>query len=106
MGTSAMIDLVRQHLPEIAQVCATHRVARLDVFGSATRSDYRTGESDLDLLVEFQAMPPTELADAYYGLLEDLRTVLGVPIDLVMRDAVKNRYVAAAIERERQPVYP
>ena len=101
-----MIDLVRLHLPEIAQVCTTHRVARLDVFGSATRSDYRTGESDLDLLVAFQSMPPRELADAYYGLLEDLRTVLGVPIDLVMRDAVKNRYVAAAIERERQPVYP
>ena len=106
MGASAMIDLVRQHLPEIAQACATHRVARLDVFGSATRADFRAGDSDLDLLVDFQSMPPKELADAYEGLLDALHTILGVPIDLVMRDAVKNRYVAAAIERERQPVYP
>lgn len=101
-----MIDLLRQHFPEIAQACATHRVARLDVFGSAVRADYRAGDSDLDLLVDFQSMPPKERADAYDGLLGALNAILGVPIDLVMRDAVKNRYVAAAIERERQPLYP
>ena len=100
-----MIELLEQHLQEVTAACTQHRVARLDVFGSATRPDFRAGDSDLDLLVDFKAMPPTELVDAYYGLLEDLRAILGVPIDLVMRDAVKNRYVAAALERERRLLY-
>jgi hypothetical protein len=32
-------------------------------------------------------------------------TRVEAPIDLVMRDAVKNRYVAAAIDRERRLLY-
>jgi predicted nucleotidyltransferase len=100
-----MIDLLEKHLPDVARACAQHRVARLDAFGSATRSDSRAGASDLDLLVDVQPMSPTALVDAYYGLLDHLRTIFRVPVDLVMRDAVKNRYVAAAIERERRLLY-
>ena len=37
----------------IAEACARHGVVRLDAFGSALRDDFRPGESDLDLLVEF-----------------------------------------------------
>jgi len=43
--------------------------------------------------------------DAYFGLLDDLRRILGTEIDLVMVDAVKNRYVAADIERTKQTFY-
>ena len=100
-----MIDLVERHVHEVANVCANHRVARLDVFGSATRPDFRPGDGDLDLLVDFQPMTPTELVDAYYGLLDDLRAIFDTPIDLVMRDAAKNRYVAAAIDRKRVLLY-
>ena len=72
------------------------------MFGSASRSDFEPRSSDLDLLVEFQPMAPTELVDAYFGLQDDLRTLFVAPIDLVMRDAIKNRYVAAAIDHERR----
>jgi len=100
-----MIDLLEQHVHEVASACAKHRVARLDVFGSATRPHFRPGDSDLDLLVEFQPMAPTPLVDAYFGLLDELRAIFDAPVDLVMRDAVKNRYVAAAIDRERRLLY-
>ena len=100
-----MIDLVAQHIHDVAGACAKHRVARLDVFGSATRPDFRPGDSDLDLLVDFQPMTPTELVDANYGLLDDRREIFDAPIDLVMRGAVKNRYVWAAIDRERVPLF-
>ncbi len=80
-------------------------MARLDVFGSALRDDYRPGESDVDLLVEFGSMEPRGLADAYFGLLDALRELLGVEVDLVMVGAVKNPYIARAIEREKQLLY-
>ena len=89
----------------VATACARHGVKRLDVFGSAVRGDFRPGESDLDLLVEFQQMDPFALADAYFGLLEELRLTFDQKIDLVMADALKNRYIAAEVKRTRQTLY-
>lgn len=77
----------------------------MDAFGSALRNDNRPGDSDIDLLVEFSPMDPPELADAYFGLLDELRSILGTEVDLVMTDAVTNRYVADNIERTRQALY-
>ena len=57
------------------------------------------------LLAAFQAMHPHDLADAYFGLLDELRILLGVEVDLVMADAVKNRFIAAEIERTKQGFY-
>ena len=43
--------------------------------------------------------------DAYFGLLDDLRAILGVPVDLVMAGAVRNEYIARDIERTKQMLY-
>ena len=43
--------------------------------------------------------------DACFGLLDDRRRILGGKIDLVMADAVKNRYIAADIKRTKQALY-
>ena len=50
-------------------------------------------------------MEPPELVDAYFGLLDELRKALGTEIDLVMADAVKNRFIAEDIERTKQILY-
>lgn len=89
----------------IAEACARHGVVRLDAFGSALRDDFRPGESDLDLLVEFAPMEPYARVDAYFGMLEELRALLGLEIDLVMAGAVKNPYIARDIERTRRMLY-
>jgi predicted nucleotidyltransferase len=50
-------------------------------------------------------MDPHARVDAYFDLLDDLRSILGGEVDLVMADAVKNRYIAADIERTKQALY-
>ena len=90
---------------QIVQACARHRVARPDVFGSALRADFRPGESDFDLLVEFAPMEGVARIDAYFALLAELRQVLGERVDLVMAGAVKNPYIAGEISRTRQQLY-
>ena len=100
-----VVGVLRDNLTAIAELCARHGVARLDVFGSALRDDFRPGESDLDLLVEFGAMDGYVKAVAYFDLLDDLRDLLGVEVDLVMTGAVKNRYIARDIERTKQLLY-
>ena len=77
----------------------------MDVFGSALRDDFRPGESDVDLLVEFAPREPYALAEAYFDMLDDLRELLGAEVDLVMVGAVKNHYIAQDIERTKQPLY-
>jgi len=100
-----MIPLLETNRRAIADACARHHVARLHAFGSAGRDDYRSGSSDVDLLVEFEDMHPHELVDAYFGLLDDLRELLSSPVDLVMLDAIENPYIAAAIDREKRLLY-
>ena len=89
----------------IAALCRKYGVVRMDVFGSAIRDDYRMGESDVDLLADFGDQDPFRLVDAYFGLLDELRTLLGTNVDLVMSDAIKNRYIRAEVERTKQVLY-
>ena len=89
----------------IVAICRRFRVARLFAFGSALREDYRPGESDVDLLVEFEPMDGYDRANAYFDMVEDLEAALGTKVDLVMAGAVKNRYISAEIERTKQMLY-
>jgi predicted nucleotidyltransferase len=100
-----MVGVLESKREQIAAACARHGVLRLDAFGSAVRGDFRPGDSDIDLLVEFGPMDVYARADAYFDLLDDFRNILGTEVDLVMVDAVKNRYIAADIERTRQALY-
>jgi hypothetical protein len=102
---SAMVRVLHDLQPAIVALCTRFGVVRLEVFGSALREDFRPGESDVDLLVEFAPMEPHELADAYFGLLDALRELLGGEVDLVMADAVTNRYLVREIERTKQLLY-
>lgn len=100
-----MVRLLEDNRGTIEDLCQRIRIARLDVFGSALRDDFRPGESDLDLLVEFSPMSPYERADAYFGFLDELRLMVGVDIDLMVSGAVKNRIIAADIENTKQAFY-
>ena len=100
-----MVDVLQDNRDGIAVLCERFGVSRLDIFGSALRDDFRPGESDLDLLVEFRPMDAHALADAYFGLLDGLRELLASELDLVMADAVKNHYIAREIERTKQLLY-
>ncbi len=100
-----MIAILEDRREAVSAVCRRHGVARLYVFGSALREDYRPGESDVDLLVEFGPMDGHAKAHAYFDMLDELRELLGTEVDLVMAGAVKNRYIARDIERSKQMLY-
>ncbi len=100
-----MIGALEEKREEIAALCRKYGVLRLDVFGSSLRDDYQAGASDVDLLADFGAQDPFELIDSYFGMLGELRVLLGLPVDLVMVGALKNRYVRAEVERTKRVLY-
>ena len=100
-----MYEILDSQRQAISQSCRRYGVLRLDLFGSAMGDDFKPDESDLDLLVEFEPMEPYARVDAYFGLPEELRTLLNSKIDLVVTGAVRNSYIVHEIERTRQVLY-
>lgn len=100
-----MQPILKQHLPELADICRRFHVRRLELFGSAARDDFDPQRSDFDFLVEFERDVPLKALDAYFGLKEELESLLGRPVDIVMAGAVTNPYLRAEIERSREPLY-
>ena len=72
---------------EILRLAAQYRTRDVRVFGSVARGE-ATDASDVDFLVTPQ--PGCSLFDLG-GLLEDLRELLGCPVDLVTEDGLKPR---------------
>jgi predicted nucleotidyltransferase len=98
---SYVVVVIESRRTELDQICRHRGVRRLELFGSAARDDF-TPTSDLDFLVEFSGSP--SLTD-YLGFREDLKLLFGREVDLVMPAAVRNPYIRATIERDRQLLY-
>lgn len=100
-----MAELIDQHRSEVTELCRQHRVKTLEVFGSASGGEFDPADSDVDLLVEFQPMPPSEHSRHYFGLWFALEEVFGRPVDLVERPAVTNPYFLEEIRSSRRVLY-
>lgn len=79
---------LRVDLPfdRIEEFCRRWRVVELAVFGSALRDDFGAG-SDVDFLYSFA--PGTHWGWAIVDMEDDLRRIVGRPIDLISRKAVE-----------------
>src|SRR6188768_4173658 len=67
--------------------CDRWHVARLDLFGSVVRDDFRP-DSDVDVLVTFQPEANPGLLD-HAAMEDELAELLGRPVDLLSRRAVE-----------------
>ena len=104
METTAA-ELVKCKQVQIAELCRLNQVARLDLFGSATRSIFDTQTSDFDFLVEFATDTPEGAADRFFGLKHGLSAILGRTVDLVDLAAAKNPYFLQSIAGDRLAIY-
>ena len=97
---SSRIDEIRQvlahSLPELKK---EYHVESLEIFGSRLRGDNRP-ESDIDILVSFSSTP--SLLE-FVWLKNYLSEILGLKVDLVMRDALKP-HIGEKIIDEAVPV--
>jgi predicted nucleotidyltransferase len=82
--TASFSKILRQHLPRLTQ---KYNINYLGIFGSYIRSEQKE-DSDLDILVEFSKEP--DLLE-FIGLKQELSEILGVEVDLVMKNALKPR---------------
>ncbi len=77
-----LLEILRGQIPMLSE---RYGIEQLEVFGSYVRDEQKK-DSDLDLLVTFREVPSLLTYIAIENYLSDL---LGVKVDLVMKDALK-----------------
>jgi hypothetical protein len=85
----------------IADFCRRHHVRRLAFFGSVRHDDFGP-ESDVDVLVEFEAGHVPGFA--FFDLQEELSAVLGRRVDLHTPGSL-SRYFRDRVVRDAQDQY-
>ena len=100
-----MNTTVAEHRTELIQLCSMFHVRQLELFGSALGDAYDPERSDLDFLVEFEAIPDGGYAASFFGFKESLEKLFGRPVDLVVGSAIRNPYFRQSIEQSKVLVY-
>jgi hypothetical protein len=100
-----MDPIVSGHLPEIAALCRTYGVTRLDVFGSAATGDFDPARSDIDLIATFSSTRQAGYADRYLDFADELERLFGRSVDLLTPGSIRNPHFAEAIRKQAVTVY-
>lgn len=99
---------IARHRAAIEELCRTHHVVRLEIFGSAARGDdFQLARSDVDFLVTFEPTYQYRLSE-FLALAEALEAVLGRPVDLLDRKVIeesRNHIRRQSILAGAEPVY-
>lgn len=94
MSTQVMTQL-------IADYFKTQPVLKAWLFGSFARGE-ETPESDIDILVMLDYSKPVGLK--FFGMFEDLKELLGRPVDLVVDRSLAN-FARESVERDKILIY-
>lgn len=99
--TSPIPEVIASHQGRIEGLCLKYHVARLALFGSASRGESHEG-SDLDLLVSFQ--PGKTPGLGFFMLQGELEDALGLPVDLNTPEDL-SRHFRDQVLREARVLY-
>jgi len=102
-GTMPEVEKTRPQLDrdKIAAFCRRHRIRRLALFGSVLRDDF-SGDSDVDVLVEFEPGAKTGLA--FFDMQDELSAIIGREVDL-NTPGFLGPHIREKVLRETQDVY-
>ena len=100
------MKLIELNLQRILYLCRRHKVKSLAVFGSIL-TDRFNDNSDVDLLVDFEATDPDKFdyVTNYLDLQDSLESLLKRKVDLVVGSSLRNKYFINNINRTKQIIY-
>ena len=97
--------IIDQHFEKLIELCERFKVRRLFAFGSVLTDRFNPEESDLDLIVELDPMPPLEKGENLINLWDSLEELFSRKVDLLTDQPIKNPYLRRNIERTKRLIY-
>ena len=86
----------------LADFCRARGIRKLSLFGSALRDDFRPGESDFDVLAEFEPGALRGVGLNFFSYGPDLEKILGGKVDFCSK---LNKYIKPLVDKECLPLY-
>ena len=99
-----MQQFITDRLPEVQELCRTHHVQRMSIFGSAVRDDFNPQTSDVDVRVEFLPEASEDYLKNLYAVHDTLPVLFGRKVD-VISGKIRNTYLKREIESHEVVVY-
>ena len=98
------MNLIDNHIDTLTELCYTHNVDKMYLFGSALNSNFNAN-SDIDFLVKFKSIDLAKYFDNYINFKDKLKNLFGREIDLVEEQTLKNPILIRSINRSKELVY-
>ncbi len=99
MGCPAHLDFDPRALEGF---CRSRGIRKLSLFGSALREDFRPGESDLDILAEFEPGALRGVGLDFFSYGPELEKILGGKVDFCSK---LNKYIKPLVDEQCLPLY-
>jgi predicted nucleotidyltransferase len=90
---------------EIVELCRTHDVRSLSIFGSAVRDDFNAETSDVDVRVIFDGEGQREYTENLYDFEDKMQELLGREVHIMSGSEIRNRRLRKIIEDEQVLLY-
>jgi predicted nucleotidyltransferase len=98
------MKLIDNHIDTLTELCHSHNVDKMYLFGSALNSNFNA-KSDIDFLVKFKSIDLAKYFDNYINFKEKLKNLFGREIDLVEEQTLRNPILIRSINRSKELVY-
>lgn len=91
-------------LESLFELCRNNKVEKLYFFGSVCTDNFNK-DSDIDLIVELQQIPPLEKGEMLLKLWNEFEIFFKRKVDLLTNKPIKNPYFRKNIEQTKQLIY-
>lgn len=98
------MKFIDNYIQQIIDLCKKHKVKSLYAFGSVLTPKFNA-DSDIDLLVDFNAIAAEDYFDNYYSLKESLENIFQREVDLVEDKGIRNNVFRRVVDRTKQIIY-
>jgi predicted nucleotidyltransferase len=99
-----MIALLHQKRNEIAELCRTFGIRKLEVFGSAATGSFDPETSDIDFIVDLGEYDDT-VGARYMGLAAALEELFGRRVDLITTRSIRDPLFMSHVNTQRRTIY-
>jgi hypothetical protein len=100
-----LAPIITNNLSQIKNICETHYVEELYVFGSASRNEMKE-DSDVDFLYTMKEQTPLlEHANIFFDMLWAFEALLGRKVDMVPAKYLRNRIFIEEVNNTKEIIY-